>query len=875
MNDAQHPLNALPQGYRLQEYELVRVLGFGGFGMTYLGFDHNLDKGVAVKEFLPDDIAARTGDNSVVPKASQFRGDFEWGLERFLDEARVLARFHHPNIIGVYRFFEAHGTAYIVMEYAEGETLSQVLRSRKTLNEADLKAILYPILDGLELVHGADFLHRDVKPGNIIIRDEDGSPVLLDFGAARQAIGSRSKSVTSIITPGYAPIEQYSSRGDQGPWTDVYALGAVCYHALTGHVPDDATDRVRNDPLTPVAERSVGQASAGFLAAIDWALKVDEGDRPQSVGAWRTALSGKTPGTAKKPRPVVKPAKGRPPKSRTRGRVDESPVRQPKKRKGVVFAAVVCVLALLVGGGYYYYENAHLPDQRRQAREGEQTAKISALLAGAGEDLARDRLTSPAGNNAWEKYQAVLALAPGHEKASAGLDSVIGRYVTKFDASLRAKEFDKADDYVSRIRGAWADAPVLSGLEERLSAARAAEQRRRQKERRERLATEEAERLRQAKVAEYKGKFEESLGRKDFDEAGRYVESLRSVNVSASVLSGLEGRLLAAREAERRGQEAERARLAAEEAERIRLARIETYKGKFEEALKEEAFDRADGYVDSLRAVGAEASVVSGSERRLSAGREAHRQRSIVGGKFRDCAECPEMVVVPSGSFMMGSPRGESGRYDDEGPRHRVRIGYRFAVGVYEVTFAQWDACVSAGGCGGHRPNDSGWGRGNRPVMGVSWDDAQLYVRWLSERTGGRYRLLSESEWEYVARAGTTTRYNWGNEIGHNRANCDGCGSRWDDEKTAPVGSFSANAWGMYDVHGNVWEWVGDCWNNSYTGAPSDGSVWERGDCARRVLRGGSWLDDPRSLRSAYRLWYTSGLRGLYIGFRIARTLTP
>ena len=334
MNDAQHPLNALPQGHRLQEYELVRVLGFGGFGMTYLGFDHNLDKGVAVKEYLPDDIAARTGDNSVVPKASQFRGDFEWGLERFLDEARVLARFHHPNIIGVYRFFEAHGTAYIVMEYAEGETLSQVLRSRKTLNEADLKAILYPILDGLELVHGADFLHRDIKPGNIIIRDEDRSPVLLDFGAARQAIGARSRSVTSIITPGYAPIEQYSSRGDQGPWTDVYALGAVCYHALTGDVPDDATDRVRNDPLTPVAERSVGQASAGFLAATDWALKVDEGDRPQSVAAWRAALSGKTPDTAKKPRPVVKPAKGRPPKSRKRGRVDEPPVRgSPKSAK--------------------------------------------------------------------------------------------------------------------------------------------------------------------------------------------------------------------------------------------------------------------------------------------------------------------------------------------------------------------------------------------------------------------------------------------------------------------------------------------------------------------------------------------------------------
>ena len=452
---------------------------------------------------------------------------------------------------------------------------------------------------------------------------------------------------------------------------------------------------------------------------------------------------------------------------------------------------------------------------------------------------------------------------------------MIGRYVTKFDASLRVKEFDKAEEYVSRIRGVWSDAPVLSSLEERLSAARGAEQRRRQEERRERLEAEDTERLRLAKVAEYKGKFEESLGRKDFDTAVRYVESLRSVNASASELSGLQDRLLAAREAEGRRLEAERVRLAAEEAERLRLARIETYKGKFEKALEEEAFDRADGYVDSLRAADADDSLVSGLERRLTAAREAQRLRGTVGGKFRDCAECPEMVVVPSGSFMMGSPDRESGRDDDEGPRHRVRIGYRFAVGVYEVTFAQWDACVSAGGCGGYRPNDRGWGRGNRPVIMVSWDDAQLYVRWLSERTGERYRLLSESEWEYVARAGTTTRYNWGNEIGHNRANCDGCGSRWDDEKTAPVGSFSANAWGLYDVHGNVWEWVGDCGNASYTGAPADGSAWARGDCAARVLRGGSWLSFPRILRSAFRYSNSTGLRYFYDGFRVARTLTP
>ncbi len=290
MSEASQPLNALPQGHRLQEYELVRVLGMGGFGMTYLGFDHHLDKAVAIKEYLPSDIATRTADRSVAPQASDFRGDFQWGLERFFDEARTLARFDHRHIIKVHRFFEAHGTAYIVMEYAEGETLSAFLTRKGPLREAELKAILYPLLDGLAVVHGADFLHRDIKPGNIVLRDADGSPVLLDFGAARQAIGAKSRSVTSIVTPGYAPIEQYSSRGHQGAWTDLYALGGVCYRALTGQVPEDATDRVRHDPLVPVSQRCAGRVSGAFLSAIDWALSVDEGDRPQRVGAWREAM---------------------------------------------------------------------------------------------------------------------------------------------------------------------------------------------------------------------------------------------------------------------------------------------------------------------------------------------------------------------------------------------------------------------------------------------------------------------------------------------------------------------------------------------------------------------------------------------------------
>ena len=234
------------------------------------------------------------------------------------------------------------------------------------------------------------------------------------------------------------------------------------------------------------------------------------------------------------------------------------------------------------------------------------------------------------------------------------------------------------------------------------------------------------------------------------------------------------------------------------------------------------------------------------------------------GDVFRDCPDCPELVVVPEGNFMMGSSYG---------PVHRVVIGRPFAVGVYEVTFGEWDACVSGGGCGGHRPSDEGWGQGPRPVIRVSWDDAKAYVRWLRGKTGKEYRLLSESEWEYVARAGTGTMYWWGDEIGRNRANCGGCGSRWDNRQTSPVGSFSANGFGLHDVHGNVWEWVEDCWNENYNEAPTDGSAWESGNCGRRVLRGGSWSSSPGYLHSASREWYTSGNRNNDTGFRVAKTL--
>lgn len=254
---------------------------------------------------------------------------------------------------------------------------------------------------------------------------------------------------------------------------------------------------------------------------------------------------------------------------------------------------------------------------------------------------------------------------------------------------------------------------------------------------------------------------------------------------------------------------------------------------------------------------------------------------------FTDCPDCPAMVVVPSGNFLMGSRPDEKGRFDNEGPQRKVTIAKPLAVGKFEVTFAEWDACVSAGGCK-YRPGDNGWGRDKRPVMRVSWDDiTKDYLPWLVLKTGKPYRLLTEAEWEYAARAGSITPFSFGSDetdLCHYANVADRVGKETNADwkiadcrdgyvNTAPVGSFKPNAFGLYDMHGNVLEWVQDCWNGSYRGAPSDGSAWAKGECGMRVLRGGSWAREPQYQRSATRNKYQTGTRSFSIGFRVGRAL--
>ncbi|MCY4638514.1 MAG: protein kinase [Acidobacteria bacterium] len=277
--------NELPKGCRIDEYEIVRHLGRGGFGLTYLAFDHMLDGPVALKEYFPADIAVRTDGQRVV--ASTEQKVFDWGLDRFLKEARAIHRLRHPNLVRVHRYVERHGTAYIVMEYVEGESLASILESRGRLPVDEWRRWLDRLVNGLAHVHDHDYLHRDIKPANIVIRAADGEPVLIDFGAAR--VASQQRTHTQVLTDGYAPIEQYTSQGPQGPPTDIYALAAVSCRALTGEPPPSAPDRMLDDCCEPLAKRVVG-ASTGWLEAIDHGLALLARDRPQTIAAWRSAL---------------------------------------------------------------------------------------------------------------------------------------------------------------------------------------------------------------------------------------------------------------------------------------------------------------------------------------------------------------------------------------------------------------------------------------------------------------------------------------------------------------------------------------------------------------------------------------------------------
>ena len=390
--------NALNPGAVLEDrYKIEAILGEGGFGITYKAHDAKLDCTVVIKEFLPNDFAARSNDSITVQPRTNRGDDFEYGLKSFLEEARTLAKFQHANIVAVTNFIEANGSAYFVMNYAEGIDLSEWLKARKEpLDEDTILGIITPILDGLAEVHKTGLMHRDIKPGNIYLR-KSGGPMLIDFGAARQALGEHSKSISAIISQGYAPPEQYTTRGKQGAFTDLYAIGATLYKLIVGQSPIESSDRSHAkaegdaDPMTPAVEAGKGKVSDWLLQLTDQLLNISAKDRPQTAESVLEAIKNKTVvdlganvATPTQPAPQQNDNKTRVvrssdrfSKSASKSAPSANTSEQGQKSKTGIIAAAVIVVVAIAGGGWWFTQGGGI-----QTDSGTPVAQSKALGKG-------------------------------------------------------------------------------------------------------------------------------------------------------------------------------------------------------------------------------------------------------------------------------------------------------------------------------------------------------------------------------------------------------------------------------------------------------------------------------------------------------------
>ena len=674
------------------QFMIGRVLGKpGGFGITYLGWDIKLETCVAIKEYLPRDLASRDTDRSTVIPYSREDGElFNYGLKQFLQEARTLAKFDHANVMRVRTFFEENDTAYLVMDYYEGISLSEYLRQKSGRISEDLAAdIMMPVLDGLREVHAKGFLHRDIKPQNIYLT-KDGRPILLDFGAARFAMGERSRSLSVVLTSGFAPYEQYHKKGNQGPWTDIYACGATLYYMVTGKIPAEATERKESDELAP-PQKIVRGISKGFSEAVIKALATEPADRFQTIREFQDALERTSkPEPKPEPKPKSEPA--------------PEPAPEPEQK----------------------YIHVNCPNCKTKNTVLEGTSLKEAKCKSCGSRL--EKKTPPPRPVKGKRSKVPWVIAAG---------AVVALFVVLF----------------------------FSGGKERSVL---------------------------EKEPEYK---------------------------------------------------------------------------PFVEASK---------------------SRVTKTKKPRQAVQPAKTTASRQGDIWQDPVTDMTFVWVPGGSFMMGSSDSEASHENNEGPVHKVYVD-SFWMGKYEVTNEQFTAFLNDKGIRGSK--DKPWfetkaedshsqvtgsvgnfrvesGYDDYPVVNVSWYGADAFAKWLSKKTGHKFRLPTEAEWEYACRAGTTTPFYFGDTISTDQANYDGNYVK----KATRVGSFSANGFGLYDMHGNVWEWCEDWYKKDfYSQSSRNNPECEDSRSGYRVLRGGSWVNNPRNLRCANRDRDTPDFRYNFNGFRLIR----
>lgn len=799
---------ALPPGTVVDQLRIDRVLGEGAYGVTYLVTDEVLNKTFALKEYLPRESASRGADGLLAATDETKAESYSTGLQHFLAEGRTVAQLDHPNIVKVLRCFESNGTAYLQMPYYRGEALHKLLKRSGAFSGEEALALAKPLLGALEYIHGRGIYHQDIKPANIYITD-DGRPVLLDFGAAGQRIGAGASTRMLLGSEGYAAPEQSAPQGPIGPWTDIYGLAATLYRCVSGQIPVSASQR----------KSVVAEGDPDPLEPVqDLVPSRTFAGLFEAVSRGLALEPGSRPQDIAAWRPLFGTA------GQSRGTAPGPVQGVPQEGREWLSIVLVSLFAIVLLGAVAYLFLGDRSDPAVSSPSG---------APGAGTNADGLRYASPEETARWQAalesdtaygYQLFMQDYPDsiHEdQAKVHLERLDHQAWGRAEAQgTRAA----IEDYLAAFPGGLheADAKILMHEIEQAEGAAQREQ-------------------------------DELLQRDDQAWANARAErTLASVNRYLSDWPG--------------GLHADEARALA---------------AQIEAELNEQRAFAAAAKLDTIEAYRSYVAAFPNG-RNVARALEAIDNRTLRPGKtFRDCADCPEMVVVPAGSFWQGSEENAPLALKMETPRRMVVIAEPFAVGVFEVTMAQWDACVADGGCG-TRPPDNGWGRDSRPVIMVSWNDAQEYVAWLSRKTGETYSLPSESQWEYFARAGEESDWlggspskicEYGNVAGEES------GFRWQHPdcadpaaiETLPAGSFKPNAFGIYDVVGNVAEWTLDCMNLSYLDAPADGSSWGRGICSSRMTRGGSWFTGSREVRLPARFNLKNGDRNDFTGFRVVR----
>lgn len=499
--------NDLQVGFQILWYQIVSVLGRGGFGITYLARDNNLGQLVAIKEYLPHDFATRSSDSTVQPVSIDQHEIYKWGLQRFMTEAQTLARFKHPNIVRVHSVFKQNNTGYMVMEYEQGEDLSDVYKRKKQLTQQELQDAYYPIIKGLALVHEEGFIHRDIKPSNIFIRS-DGSPVLIDFGAARQAVGGKTRALTSMLSVGYAPFEQYNDTpGKQGAWTDIYALGASMYQGITGEKPLESTIRGmalihdEADPYQPLSIVKPAGYSLTFLRAIDQALMIQIQDRPQTLGNFMEILNGNieladlalqkendTEATVIRQRTVIRPVDqkntgaeitqpepitdrvkkllhklkelARQASELAKNLTLSYPILNSLSQRKTIIAMALTLGVIVIG---------LIVLSKEKTTEEINRANIESLIKKAQQQISSQQFYNKSGDGAINSYQKILKIEQNNASAKQGITQVASLMLLQTQAYIERKNFDKAREQLLLINKLAPDLPRLKETQQKYS----------------------------------------------------------------------------------------------------------------------------------------------------------------------------------------------------------------------------------------------------------------------------------------------------------------------------------------------------------------------------------------------------------------------